>query len=97
MDTAVIRRARQEDLPGLVRLAELDGKPYPLGPVLVAEADGAVVAALPLAGGQPFADPFRPTRELLDLLELRAAQVEPERTRRAWREALVPGLLRRTS
>jgi hypothetical protein len=85
MDTAMrmgiaIRRARQEDLPALVRLSELDAKAYPLGPVLVAEVDGAIAAALPLDGGGAIADPFRATRELIALLELRAAQIEPERT-----------------
>jgi hypothetical protein len=34
-----------------------------------------VLAALPLAGGKPIADPFFRTAELVGLLELRAAQL----------------------
>ena len=100
MDTAKIRRARQEDLPALVRLAELDEKPYPLGPVLVAEREGEIVAALPLSSGPAIADPFRHTLELVALLELRAKQVEPSRAAGSWRERLAahaPATLRRTS
>jgi len=35
-----------------------------------------VVAALPLGGGEPLSDPFRPTAHLLPLLRLRASQLE---------------------
>jgi hypothetical protein len=41
----------------------------------VAEVSGSIVAALPLAGGKPLADPFRPTAHLLPLLRLRADQL----------------------
>jgi hypothetical protein len=43
--------------------------------MLVAEVDGELCAALPLDGGEAFADPFRPTGELVSLLEMRAVQL----------------------
>jgi hypothetical protein len=41
--------------------------------VLVAEADGTLVAARSLATGATIADPFRPTADVTALLALRAA------------------------
>jgi hypothetical protein len=64
------------DDPALERLAQLEGRPTPTGRQIVAEVDGALVAALPLAGGAPLADPFKPTAHLLPLLELRARQLD---------------------
>jgi hypothetical protein len=57
------------------RLAELDGARAPSGRLLVAEADGELVAAVPLAGGPAIADPFRHTTAIVSLLGLRAAQL----------------------
>jgi hypothetical protein len=34
-----------------------------------------VVAALPLEGGRPLADPFRPSAHYVELLQLRARQL----------------------
>ena len=47
----------------------------PRGRVLVGEADGEIVAALG-QGGQSVSHPFRPTREIVTLLEMRSVQVE---------------------
>ena len=66
----VIRAARGSDGDALERLARLDSQRPPAGDVLVAEQDGALVAAL--AGDRVVADPFRPTADLIALLRVRA-------------------------
>ena len=71
-DAVTIRRATPGDRSALERLAQLEGRRVPAGAALVAEADGHVVAARWLDGGATLADPFRPTGELLSLLETRA-------------------------
>lgn len=81
-----IRRATQADRLAVERLAALDAARPVGGETLVAEVDGEVRAALPLALGRVIADPFRPTAHLAALLELRAAQLDgAERPRRARR------------
>ena len=74
-DEVVVRRATVEDAGALERLAALDSKPTPQGPVLVAESRGRIVAAQPLGDGPAIADPFTPTADLVTLLEVRAAQL----------------------
>ena len=85
-----VRRFQERDIDGIRRLAELDGKRAPSGPVLVAEVEGQLVAALPLDGGHALADPFRPSATIVELLRLRAAQLKGRRPARrlrlpAWR------------
>lgn len=70
-----IRRARDQDAYALGRLAQLDSGLYDGGPALLAESGGELLAAVPLGGGRSLADPFRPTAEVVALLELRAAQL----------------------
>ena len=77
-ETVLLRLCTIADDPVLDRLAALEGRPQPQGRHVVAEVDGSVVAALPLAGGAALADPFRPTASLLPLLELRRKQLTPE-------------------
>jgi hypothetical protein len=69
-----IRPATEADSPTLLRLAALDSAPAPRGPVLVADLDGEIVAARSLTRARSIADPFRPTADISDLLELRARQ-----------------------
>jgi hypothetical protein len=69
-----IRLASEADNDTLLRLAALDSAPPPHGPVLVADIDGEIVAAHQLDRHRSIADPFRPTAELRELLELRARQ-----------------------
>jgi hypothetical protein len=71
----VIRNASDSDNGGLERLAVLDSAPVPAGPVLVAEQDGMLVAAVPLRGGRAIADPFLPSADAVSLLELRRTQL----------------------
>ena len=73
--TVVIRAARGSDGPTLRRLAALDSSELPAGDLLVAEADDEVVAALSLDTGERVADPFRPTADVVDLLEYRARRL----------------------
>jgi hypothetical protein len=74
-----IRYAAAADALRLRELAELDSASPPHGPVLVAEVDGRLRAALPVDGGPAISDPFHRGRELLALLRLRAEQLRPGR------------------
>src|SRR5205823_5663573 len=72
----VIRRSAPGDGPAMSALAALDGQQWSASPALVAEVDGSLRAVMPLDGGEPFADPFHRTCEILALLELRAKQLK---------------------
>lgn len=74
-DELTVRWARAGDRAAIRRLAERDSRSAPTGATLVAELGGTIVAATPPGEGETIADPFRPTRDIVDLLELRAAQV----------------------
>jgi len=92
----VLRGARAGDRSSLAALAALDGTLPPVGPALVAEVNGAVLAVLPLDGGRPFSDPFRHTSDLIALLEERAAQIAAAARVRRHRSRLhAPAVLRR--
>ena len=73
----VVRLNEPADRRALARLARLDAKQLPPEPLLVAEVDGEILAATPLQGvAQPLSDPStRATHHLIELLELRAAQI----------------------
>jgi hypothetical protein len=74
-DTIEIRMATPDDAHELERLAQLDSAELPVGPMLLAECDGRLQAALALRDGSSVSDPFAPTAELLALLRLRAARL----------------------
>lgn len=74
-----IRFAGPADQEDLRRLALLDSAGKSEGDALVAEVDGRILAALPLARGRVIADPFEPSAELASLLQLRARQLTPAR------------------
>jgi hypothetical protein len=74
-DPVTLRLTRVGDEAQLERLATLESRRPSAGTHVVAEVEGTIIAALPLAGGKPYADPFRRTAHLLPLLELRARQV----------------------
>ena len=77
--TAVaVRAARPTDAGELQELAKLDSARVPGEPVLVAEVEGALRAAMSIETGATIADPFSRTAMLVDLLALRAAQVRAE-------------------
>ena len=86
MKNVTVRRSTSGDESALARLAALDSASPPRGPALIAEAETRMLAALPLGSGRPIADPFEPTAELVQLLELRRSQIgtaegEPARAR----------------
>jgi hypothetical protein len=70
-----IRLAGEDDATALLRLAQLDGARLPEGELLVAEAAGAIRAALRISDSAYVADPFFPSRELVGLLDVRAKRV----------------------
>ena len=74
-DRIVLRRARPADHAAVRRVAQLDSAKAPSSPTLIAEVDGEIVAAAPIDGGAPVADPFRPTADVIVLLERRARQL----------------------
>ena len=71
-----LRLATADDARRVRTLAQLDSAPAPSGPVLIAEIDGRLLAALPLDGGAPIADPFRRSAGVVQLLRMRAAQLD---------------------
>ncbi|HWH96573.1 MAG TPA: hypothetical protein VNT03_22110 [Baekduia sp.] len=73
MDALVIRPAYPDDAATLERLAALDSRRPLDGPVIVAERDGRILAALATVDGRTIADPFSPTADLVALLTVRAA------------------------
>lgn len=67
-----LRLAGEDDEAAVARLAQLDSRPVPAAPLLVAERGGRIDAAISLAGGDAIADPFRRTAELVELLRCHA-------------------------
>jgi hypothetical protein len=67
-----IRPAYADDQPALSRLAALDSAAaIPVTPLLIAEVDGELRAALSLRDQTAIADPFHRTAELVELLRVR--------------------------
>ena len=75
-----IRHSTSRDRAGVEELAQLDGRPAPVGDTLLAEVDGKLWAAVGVEDGAAVADPFLPTGDVVWLLQLRAEQ---ERAARA--------------
>jgi hypothetical protein len=83
-----IRAATPDDARTLRRLAELDSAPRLAGPALLAEIDGAAVAAVSLASGAVVADPFRHTADIVRMLRLRRYQLVRQGGRRPLRSVV---------
>lgn len=93
----LIRCACADDGPDLVRLAALDSADsLPPAPLLVAELDGVLSAALSLRDGSAIADPFKRTAAVVELLRLRAAGQAAGRRRsvRSWLERVTEPIRR---
>jgi hypothetical protein len=73
--TVVIRSARRSDGVALDRLAQLDSARVPAGELLVAESEGALVAAHAPSTGATIADPFRHTVGVVEMLHARGAMM----------------------
>jgi hypothetical protein len=89
-ETTTIRRLAAGDAPAAARLAQRDSSRVPAGPLLGAELDGSLVAAISTATRDVIADPFRRTAEIVELLRLRADQLEPRSRRGPGRARLAP-------
>lgn len=83
-----VRLLGEADRAPIELLAARDSSPPPRGELLGAEVAGALVAALSLDDGGLIADPFRPSRSAVELLRLRAAQLEAGERRGRLRPAL---------
>jgi hypothetical protein len=70
-----IRTALPDDSGALRRLAELDSARPLSGSVLIAELDGAPLAAVSVETGAATADPFQPSADAVRLLRLRRYQL----------------------
>ncbi len=69
-----ITHSTEADDPSVRRLAALDDRRPPHGPVLLAYVGGELRAAVGLLDGQAVADPFHHTEDIIDLLRLQARQ-----------------------
>ena len=70
-----IRMSRPADSGPITRVARLDSQWPPGEPLLVAEVDDEIVAALSLGSGVVVANPFKRTADVVALLHLRAEQL----------------------
>jgi hypothetical protein len=85
-----LKLSTDADRQRIAQLAELDGKHAPHGDVLLAEADGRLVAAIGMDGAV-IADPFERTAEIVRLLRLQIDGERPRRPRRhGWLARLLP-------
>jgi hypothetical protein len=90
-DALTIRMAVPNDTERLNDLAQLDSARVRDGvPMLVAEIDGELRAALPLDGGRAIADPFHRTAEIVAMLAQRALQLAPPARHRVFRRRRLP-------
>ncbi len=80
-----LRYAFGDDDSAIARVAALDSAEVPAAPVLLAEVDGDVRAALSLHDGRVIADPFHPTLALIALLRERGRQLTGLGAERRWR------------
>ena len=71
-----IRRLADADAAAIRELALRDSARTPAGLLLGAELDGRLLAAISTTTGEVVADPFHPTARVVEVLRLRAAQLE---------------------
>jgi hypothetical protein len=78
--SVTLRLATGEDDDAIARLAALYDRPLPSGPLLLADVDGELQAALTLTGAQELMEPYLPTAALVELLALRAKHLRGQMT-----------------
>ncbi len=86
--SVTLRLGSPADEGRLARLAALDSSTPPAHPVLLAEVNGQLVAALAVSDGTVVADPFHPTVDVIELMRARARQLNGDsriRRSRRWR------------
>ena len=91
-NTVALRMAEGDEGHIVRHLSALDDAPALEGPVLLALTDGEPVAAISLLDRRVVANPFMLTRDLVELLRLRAEHISgpgpgPRRNRHALRRA----------
>jgi hypothetical protein len=74
-ESITIRPSRADDAPAVELLAELEERPVPPGPLLLAVVEGTIEAAIGLEGGETVANPFSESSGAVSLLHVRAAQL----------------------
>jgi hypothetical protein len=74
-ESITIRPLREDDVPAVELLAELEERPVPAGPLLLAEVEGTIEAAIALDGRETVANPFSDSAGAVSLLHVRAAQL----------------------
>jgi hypothetical protein len=74
-ESITIRPLREGDVPAVELLAQLEERPVPPGPLLLAEVEGTIEAAIGLDGGETVANPFSESAGAVSLLHVRAAQL----------------------
>jgi hypothetical protein len=88
-----LRAGRPDDAPAVARLAALDSRHVPEAPLLLAEQDGVLRAALSLSTGAIVADPFAPSAHLVALLRRHAnRRTAPSGYAAAGLRSRLPGL-----
>lgn len=83
-----IRPAYADDELALVRLAALDSAEIPSRPLVLAEVEGELRAALSLRDGAAIADPFHPSLDVIELLRVHAAAMRGQKPRAPRRRRL---------
>ena len=79
-DAITIRRSTKADSDEIFRLALLDDRAAPKGEAMLAFVNGELRAAVPIGKRSgAVADPFHLTADVVNLLELRAAQEAQQR------------------
>jgi hypothetical protein len=74
-ESIMIRPLREDDVSAVELLAELQERPVPPGPLLLAEVEGTIEAAIGLESGETVANPFSESGAAVSLLHVRAAQL----------------------
>jgi alkylhydroperoxidase family enzyme len=73
-DTITVRHASRADADALADLADLDSVRLPPGPLLLAEVDDELRAAISLTDGTVISDPFHLNTEVVARLRGRAEE-----------------------
>jgi hypothetical protein len=94
MASVTLRFGSNADAEAIAQLAALDSSAPPTPPILLAEVDGQLLAALSLSDRTVVADPFHPTHDLIVLLRARAQQFDHHGRIRRFRRWQARPLLR---
>ena len=74
-ETITIRPLQDGDEPAVELLAQLDERPVPRGPLLLAEVEGSIEAAIGVESRETVSNPFSGSAGAVSLLHVRAAQL----------------------